>query len=159
MVNIFLVMKLSTQILLAFTVIILLSVADSYTNYMLSRKVQRNSHFLARSEEIIRNSNKTHRTIIEMQSAFRGYLLTDNEVFLDSYYKGLKSVPKLLKEQELRIGSHNKQRIILDSIYTMHNNWLEYSSLLIHERKQSSESYKNLFENALKKQVDRKSVV
>ena len=42
-------MKLSTQILLAFTLVILLSVADSYTNYNLSIKVQRNSQFLSKS--------------------------------------------------------------------------------------------------------------
>lgn len=149
-------MKLSNQILLAFTLIILLSVADSYTNYMLSKKVQMNSQFLARSEETIRNSNKTHKAIIEMQSAFRGYLLTDDEAFLDLYSKGLKSVPLLLKEQQLRIGSNNKQRVILDSIRIMHSNWLEYSALLIHERKQSSASYENLFENALKKQIGKK---
>lgn len=123
---------------------------------MLSKKVQRNSQFLARSEEIIRNSNKTHNAIIEMQSAFRGYLLTDDEAFLDLYYKGLKIVPLLLKEQQIRIGSHNKQRVILDSIRIMHGDWLQYSAQLIHERKQSSEFYKNLFENALKKQIGKK---
>ncbi|MBF4494194.1 CHASE3 domain-containing protein [Flavobacterium sp. JLP] len=149
-------MKLSTQILLAFTVIILLSVADSYTNYMLSKKVQRNSQFLARSEEIIRTSNKTHKAIIEMQSAFRGYLLTDDQTFLDSYFKGLKIVPLLIKEQQLRIGTHNKQRIILDSINLRHNDWLKYSAQLIEMRKKGPDSYRNLFENTLKKHVGKK---
>ncbi|CAD0007443.1 MULTISPECIES: CHASE3 domain-containing protein [Flavobacterium] len=144
-------MKLSNQILLAFTLIILLSVADSYTNYLLSKKVQLNSLFLARSEEIIRNSNKTHKAIIEMQSAFRGYLLTDDKAFLNSYFKGLKNVPELIKEQQLRIGTHNKQRIILDSIRNMHNNWLEYSAQIIYSREKVPGSYKNLFENSLKK--------
>src|SRR5688572_13094773 len=100
-------MKLSTQILVAFALVLLLSIADSYTNYLLSKKVQLNSQFLARSEEIIRNSNKTHKSIIEMQSAFRGFLLTDDYTFLDSYYIGLKKVPLLIKEQQLRIGEKN----------------------------------------------------
>ncbi|RUT69568.1 HAMP domain-containing protein [Flavobacterium cupreum] len=149
-------MKLSTQILLAFTLIILLSVADSYTNYMLSKKVQRNSLFLARSEEIIRNSNKTHKTIIEMQSAFRGYLLTDDRTFLHSYFKGIKMVPLLIKEQQLRIGNTSKQRIILDSINTLHADWLKYSEGLVQARTTNSESYKNLFEHSLKKHVGKK---
>jgi len=149
-------MKLSNQILLAFTLIILLSVADSYTNYMLSKKVQLNSQFLARSEEIIRNSNKTHKAIIEMQSAFRGYLLTNDKTFLHSYYKGLKNVPELIKEQQLRIGEHTKQHIILDSIRNMHNDWLEYSAQLIYSREKVPDSYKNLFENSLKKHVGKK---
>lgn len=149
-------MKLSTQILVAFTMVILLSVADSYTNYMLSKKVYLNSQFLARSEEIIRNSNRTHKAIIEMQSSFRGYLLTDDQAFLDSYYKGLKKVPILINEQKLRIGNQSIQRTILDSISILHNNWLEYSKKLIKSRKGVSATYQNLFENSLKKHIGKK---
>ena len=106
-------MKLSTQILLAFTLVILLSVADSYTNYNLSIKVQRNSQFLSKSEEIIRSSNRAHRAIIEMQSGLRGYLLTNDSSFLDSYSEGLQSVPVLLKEQKKRIGENLVQLSLL----------------------------------------------
>jgi signal transduction histidine kinase len=149
-------MKLSTQILLAFTLIILLSVADSYTNYMMSKKVQLNSHFLARSEEIIRTSNKTHKAIIEMQSAFRGYLLTDDHIFLDTYFRGLKIVPLLIEEQQLRIGDHNVQRTILDSINMLHKDWLQYSQKLIQARKEGPNSLDNFFETSLKKHVGKK---
>ncbi|WP_456312427.1 ATP-binding protein [Pseudomonas shirazensis] len=145
-------MKLSTQILLAFTLIILLSVADSYTNYMMSKKVQLNSHFLARSEEIIRNSNKTHKAIIGMQSAFRGYLLTDDKIFLDSYFEGLKSVPNLFKVQKKRIGEHNAQRMLLDSIEMLHNDWLKYSKKLIESGKKDEGS----LQTTLKKHVGKK---
>ena len=149
-------MKLSTQILLAFTLIILLSVADSYTNYMMSKKVQLNSHFLARSEEIIRTSNKTHKAIIEMQSAFRGYLVTDDHVFLDAYFRGLKIVPLLLNEQKLRIGDNNPQRVILDSIDRLHKNWLLYSQKLIQARKKGPNSFDSFFENSMKKYIGKK---
>ncbi|KUJ59323.1 hypothetical protein AR687_23205 [Flavobacteriaceae bacterium CRH] len=145
-------MKLSTQILLAFTLIILLSVADSYTNYMMSKKVQLNSHFLGRSEEIIRNSNKTHKAIIGMQSAFRGYLLTDDKVFLDSYFEGLKSVPYLFKVQKKQIGSNNTQRVILDSIELLHNDWLKYSEKLIESGKKDADS----LQSTLRKHVGKK---
>lgn len=146
-------MKLSTQILVAFTLVILLSVADSYTNYLLSKKVQLNSQFLARSEEIIRNSNKTHKSIIEMQSAFRGFLLTDDYTFLDSYFIGLKRVPVLIKEQQHRIGEKNDQRSTLDSITTLHSNWVRYSEELIKSRKEMPDSYKTLFNSSLKRHV------
>ena len=149
-------MKLSTQILVAFTLVILLSIADSYTNYTLSKKVQLNSQFLARSEEIIRNSNKTHKAIIEMQSAFRGFLLTDDYTFLDLYFIGLKRVPSLIKEQQLRIGNKNDQRAILDSISTLHASWARYSDELIKSRKEMPDLYKTLFNTSLKKHVGKK---
>jgi len=140
-------MKLSTQILLAFTLVILLSVADSYTNYNLSIKVQRNSQFLSKSEEIIRSSNRAHRAIIEMQSGLRGYLLTNDPSFLDSYSEGLKSVPILLKEQKKRIGEDLVQLSLLDSIISLHNSWLIRTADLINAQKQNPQYYQKVYDN------------
>jgi len=140
-------MKLSTQILLAFTLVILLSVADSYTNYNLSIKVQRNSQFLSKSEEIIRSSNRAHRAIIEMQSGLRGYLLTNDPSFLDSYSEGLKSVPILLKEQKKRIGEDLVQLSLLDSIISLHNSWLTRTADLINAQKQNPQYYQKVYDN------------
>lgn len=123
---------------------------------MLSKKVQRNSQFLARSEEIIRNSNKAHKVIIEMQSSFRGYLFTNEPIFLDSYFGGLKSVPILLRKQQSYIGINNEQRPILDSIIILHNGWVKYSSQLIEAKNKIPKSYQNLFNAAIKKQIGKK---
>lgn len=149
-------MKLSTQIVLAFTLIILLSVADSYTNYRLSQKVHLNSQFLSRSEAVIRNSNKTHRAILEMQSAVRGYLLTSDTTFLEEYYIGLKKVPMFLKEQEILVDNDPKQLSILHVINNLHSEWLSYTSELILARKENPTSYKILLDSKLKKHVGKK---
>ncbi|WP_281233150.1 sensor histidine kinase [Flavobacterium gelatinilyticum] len=146
-------MKLSTQIVLAFSLIIMLSVADSYTNYRLSLKVHLNSQFLSNSEAVIRNSNKTHRAILEMQSAVRGYLLTNDTTFLEAYYSGLEKVPVFLKEQHLLTDNNERQGAILDSVSTLHNEWLAYTSELITARKENPQAYQNLLDNKLKKHV------
>lgn len=145
-------MKLSTQILLAFGLVLFLSLADSYTNYMLSRKVEQNSRFLSRSETRIRNSNKTHKLIIDMQSSFRGYLLTDDTAFLDPYYRGITRVPKFLEEQK-QFVKNREQRALLDSIGVVHKHWVDYSSQLIYSRQSSSESYQKFLGTRLKKRV------
>ena len=93
-------MKLSTQILLAFLLVLLLSIVDSGSNYLLSLKVEKNIEFLNKSQEIIRNSTRLHKTMIEMQSSFRGFLLTQDDNFLDGYNNGLTTIPELLSEQE-----------------------------------------------------------
>jgi signal transduction histidine kinase len=149
-------MKLSTQILLAFAVVLLLSTADSYTNYMLSEKVQRNSQFLSQSEAVIRNSNKAHKTIIDMQSSFRGYLLTEDQSFLDAYYRGITSVPAYLREQKQLVAHRQPQTAILDSIGKIHARWIAYSGQLVDTRKLMPDSYQHLFESRLKKRVGKK---
>ncbi|HEX9981477.1 MAG TPA: ATP-binding protein [Flavobacterium sp.] len=155
-------MKLSTRILLAFSAVIFLSLADSYTNYLLSLNVQRNSDFLLKSEAIIRNSNRTHKSIIQMQSAFRGFLLTDDESFLDLYYKGINTVPRLLDDQRLIVSENPAQVRLLDSINALHSEWVDYSGTLIASRKKIPQSvefqdeYLKLFESRLKKRVGKK---
>jgi signal transduction histidine kinase len=139
-------MKLSTQILLAFLLVILLSVADSYSNYNLSVKVQRNSQFLSKSEEIIRSSNKAQRAIIEMQSAVRGYALTNDNSFLNPYYDGLKNVPLLLEQQKQRIGKNIVQLSLLDSIKKLHNQWLVRTADLIKYQKQNPQYYHAIYD-------------
>lgn len=146
-------MKLSTQIILAFTLIILLSAADSYTNYRLSLKVNLNSQFLSKSEAVIRNSNKTHRAILQMQSAVRGYLLTNDSTYLSPYYSGIANVPNLFTEQHTLIDSNTIQSSILDSISILHGEWLSYTSELIKARRENPETYQYLLDNKLKKHI------
>ncbi len=155
-------MKLSSRILIAFAVIILLSIAEAYTNYMLSQKVQENIRFLTHSEAIIRNSNKTHKAMIDMQSAFRGFLLTDDLTFLESYDHGLRNVPLFLNQQRELITGNRRQNHLLDSIAQLHAKWIDYSGSLIELRKEyslssgSQAAYERLFETKFKKQVGKK---
>jgi len=97
-----------------------------------------------------------------MQSAFRGYLLTDDTHFLDPYYKGLINVPDLFKEQKELIKENQWQRSVLDSIQAFHLQWIEYAESLINSkdrmglRNETDGVYNGLFENKLKKQVGKK---
>jgi signal transduction histidine kinase len=155
-------MKLSTQILSAFALVIGLSAADSYTNYNLSRKVESNKGFLSTSEEVIRNSSQLHKLIIQMQSGFRGFLLTDDNTFLQPYYRGLQLVPTLLEAEKKLVSNNAIQKKLLDEIGQNHQEWIIYAGSLINSRnqrlvsEQSKLEYDLLFENSLKKQVGKK---
>ena len=127
-------MKLSTRILLGFSIVLVLSVIDTASNYLLSIKVARNSEFLNRSQEIIRNSARLHKSIIDMESSFRGYLLTKDSVFLDSYNDGLNTVPNLLVEQDSLMKPNFEQSAILDSVKKLYDEWITYSNGLITAR-------------------------
>jgi signal transduction histidine kinase len=149
-------MRLSTQILLGFTVVLVLSIIDTYSNYVLSVKVEKNGTFLNNSQEVIRNSNQLHKSIIEMQNSFRGYLLTDDTAFLQNYRAGSILVPVFLAEQKKRVARSSRQNELLDSIELLHGQWVEYAGSLIDARKNiavSSQNYSFLFDTKLKKYV------
>ncbi|WP_207536350.1 sensor histidine kinase [Desertivirga arenae] len=155
-------MRLSTLIFLGFSVVIVLSLVDSYVNNLLSDKVNQNIVFLTRSEAVIRNSSRLHKSIIEMQSGFRGYLLTDEQEFLQPYFSGLKVIPRLFNEQRALIKESDVQSRKLDSIARLHQEWINYANSLIEAKKESLEEsrvsnrYQYLFENKLRKQVGKK---
>jgi signal transduction histidine kinase len=155
-------MKLSHQILIAFSIVLLLSVADSLTNYMLSVKVEQNTEFLNKSESVIRNSARLHKEIIDMQSAFRGFLLTEDSNFLDRYDEGIKEVPVLFAAQNGLVKDNIQQALLLGTIGKLHSEWVAYANSLIEARKKMGNSavshllYRQLFENKLKKQVGKK---
>ncbi|MFN3403192.1 MAG: ATP-binding protein [Cytophagaceae bacterium] len=154
-------MKLSSKIFIGFFLIILLSIIGFFVNFKLSNEVNQNMEFLSHSEAVIRNSAKLHKGIIEMQSAFRGYLLTGNSSFLQPYYDGTNTIPELFKDQKELITPDSPQAIKLDSIYQMHLEWISYANSLINARLgveagASQEIYRNLFENKLQKQVGKK---
>jgi signal transduction histidine kinase len=155
-------MKLSTQIVLGFSIVLILSIFDSGFNYLLSLKVEQNTNFLNKSQDIIRNSGRLHKSMIEMQSSVRGYLLTQDSSFLDNYKSGLKNIPPLYLEQKDLVKENKEQVIILDSIYFLHLQWISYAKSLIKAigdsrlAEGSNETYIQLFENKLKKQVGKK---
>lgn len=152
-------MKIATKILLVFSLILILSAIDSASHYLLSLKVEQNTKFLNKSQDIIRNSGRLHKVIIEMQSSFRGYLLTSDPNFLDGFKEGLKITPALLSELGSLINENETQLALLDSIQHLHMEWISYATLLINMSEKATKStadqllYRQLFEGKLKKQV------
>jgi signal transduction histidine kinase len=152
-------MKLSTQIFLGFFIAISIDLLDTYVNYSLTLKVKTNSDFLTTSEAIIRNSGQLSKGIVDMQSAFRGYLLTNDENFLYPYYDGLKTIPILLHQEDQLIDSSSPQQHKLDSIIFLHKLWVNYANQIIKAKKKAlvdpkqAKPYQYLMENKFKTQT------
>ncbi|MBA3680380.1 MAG: CHASE3 domain-containing protein [Bacteroidetes bacterium] len=152
-------MTIRLQLLIGFFTLIFVFVLVFFANQSLSQEVLTNTNYLNNSEAVIKNSNILHKEMIEMQSGFRGFLLTNQEVFLEPYYEGIKNVPVLLNEQQALLSTqHQKQK--LDSIYRLHQAWVEYSDSLISTKKdtlpEAGIRYKKLFDTKLKMEVGKK---
>jgi signal transduction histidine kinase len=97
--------------------------------------------------------------MIEMQSGFRGFLLTGQEVFLEPYYEGINSVPLLVTEQQTLMTSLS-QKERLDSIITLHLTWVTYANSLISTKldtlPEANAKYIELFETKLRMEVGKK---
>jgi signal transduction histidine kinase len=154
-------MQLSTKIFIGFALIIVFSISGSIVDIKLSDEVHRNTEFLTHSESVIRNSVKLHKTIIEMQSAFRGYLLTNNENFLISFNSGLKEGPQLFIEEKRLLINTPSQLNKVQVIELLHLKWVKYATELISAKQRSlnttdNHQYNYLFENKLQKEFGQK---
>lgn len=155
-------MKLSTRIFIGFALLVLLFIVDFIANSIMFRKVSSNTEFVTRSESVMRNSTRLHKSMIDMQSGFRGFLLTDNANFLEPFYKGLSAIPPIVREQKDLIKDTPLQKRKLDSILVLHENWVKYASNIIRAKRDTSineagqRAYQLLFENQLKKEVGKK---
>ncbi len=145
--------------MIGFTILIMIFVIDFFANQRLSNEVVQNTSYISNSETVIRNSNMLHKEMIEMQSGFRGFLLTGQETFLQPYYAGISSVPELMIQQESLLSSE-LQNGLLDSINFTHQLWVNYAMELIKYRldtfPESSKKYKELFETKLRMEVGKK---
>ncbi|GAL85418.1 hypothetical protein MYP_2647 [Sporocytophaga myxococcoides] len=155
-------LRLSGKIIASFSLIIIFSFISFGVNLKLSSDVNRNTEYLTKSEAIIRNSAKIHKIILEMQSNFRGYLLTENKSFLDPYYSSIKDLGGIVDEQRKLISDSPAQITRFNEIQKLHNQWLVYANDLIQAKfkqinpKVISSEYEVLFEEKLRKEFGKK---
>jgi signal transduction histidine kinase len=152
-------MTIRAKLFAGFIILILIFAASFFVNQRLSDQVTRNSRYLNNSEAIIRNSNIFHKLIIDMQSGYRGYLLTGQDAFLETYNDALNRIPAISREQRNLVSS-DIQKSRLDSIMHLHQMWVEYANALIAVRNdtlpEGTRLFKELFEKKVKSYVGKK---
>lgn len=149
-------MKLTTQISVGFVIAISIDVVTTAVNYALDSRVKTNFEFLNRSETIVRNSGALHKQMVEMQSAFRGYLLTGEDQLLSPYYEGERSLPALISEEQALV-QNPRQEVALDSIVWLHQHWMEFSHELIEAKEKEvadPRAYRKLFDAQFEQGVE-----
>ncbi len=152
-------MTIRSKLLTGFISLIVIFGTSLLINLRLSNEVIRNFEYLNNSEAVIRNSNMLHKHIIEMQSGYRGYLLTGQEAFLEPYNEALQVIPPLFKELRLYVSSE-RQRGKLDSMELLHGVWVKYATSLITTKRdtlpEANAKFKTLFEEKVKTYVGKK---
>lgn len=128
-------MNLSTKLFAGFVLISFLFTAVAIVNYRLSEDVISNSNFVTESQNITRTSSSLQRSLIDMETGMRGYLLTGNKSYLEPYHSSEALLPSqfnLLKEY-MRNKPEQLKRV--KEIEDLHFKWQhEFAELLIAEK-------------------------
>ncbi len=131
-------MKISSQILVGYALVLFIFGIVTYVNRSLSERVNENTEWLSHSENVIRMSAQVHRGIIDMENSLRGYLLTGKESFLQPYYAGEQDVPKLISELKDLVKDDSFQNGKLDTISSFYTQWHDRFAISLIAWKQNS---------------------
>jgi signal transduction histidine kinase len=159
-------MKISHIILISFFFILLLFLITTYINYKQSEEVRMNSEEFSRSTDIVRQSNRFQRNFLNMVSGVRGYLLTNEFFFIQTYDSAIIENENILNALSSTVRDGSDQKILLDEIHQLHKYWVtEFAVPLLEAKKLTTQSdssrnafhelYRNKIVNGLEKDVQR----
>jgi signal transduction histidine kinase len=132
-------MKISYIILLGFFFILLLFSITTFINYRQSEKVNENNERFARSSSILRQGNRLQRNIFNMVSGLRGYLLTSEPSFIQTYDSALTENVDILAELEAEIRGNSMQARLVSDLEALNTRWIsEFATPLIEAKKQAA---------------------
>jgi signal transduction histidine kinase len=130
-------MRISSYIFIAFIFIIAMFSTTTVLNFKLSSAVSNEAQYVNASTEIIRNSNRFQRNILDMVSGLRGYLLTGEKYFVESYDSAFAENQTILNDLGALI-TDSAQRKLLSEIQVLNNAWTDEYAEPLRQAKQMS---------------------
>src|SRR3989337_3463112 len=103
-------MKISHLIFLGFVFILIMFTITTYMNYRQAEKVNESSEWFAKSTTVMRESNRFQRNILNMVSGLRGYLLSGEIFFIQSYDSAAQENIQILKQLKAIIPDTSAQK-------------------------------------------------
>jgi CHASE3 domain sensor protein len=131
-------MKLSYLILTGFLLILILFTTTTYINYVQSQKVNENSERFSQSSTILRHSNRFQRNFLNMVSGLRGYLLTNESFFIQSYDSADMENRDILTELSHIVPDSSRQGELLTQIKQLNDRWINELALPLIKAKNAS---------------------
>lgn len=138
-------MKISHLIFLGFLFILILFAITTYINYKQAEKVNENSEWFAKSTLVMQQSNRFQRNILSMVSGLRGYLLSAEDHFIQSYDSAAQENVKILEELQAIIPDTSGQSLALKELVALNNEWMNnFAAPLIQAKRAASASDSSL---------------
>ncbi|WP_276134200.1 ATP-binding protein [Polluticoccus soli] len=117
-------MKISRLIFISFLFILLLFSITTYINYRQASAVKENAEYISVSGQTMRNTTRFQRNILNMVSGLRGYLLTGEKYFIQTYDSAAIENETILKELFVMVPD-SSQKHRLNEIIALNNIWMD----------------------------------
>lgn len=127
--------NLTTKLFAGFLLLLGLFAAVVFINYRLAGQVLRNSQRVEASQRTSADGTTLLRSIIDMETGFRGYLLLGNEQMLEPYYAGERDLLHRFGTLREELAEEPLQRQRLDTTQHLYTQWAAYTHLMVTEKR------------------------
>jgi len=128
-------LNLTTKLFAGFLLLLGLFAAVVVVNYRLAEQVLRNSQRVEASQRSSADGTTLLRSVIDMETGFRGYLLLGNEQLLQPYYIGERDLLHRFATLREELAAEPAQRQRLDTTQHLYRQWAAYTHLMISEKR------------------------
>ncbi|RZK14482.1 MAG: HAMP domain-containing protein, partial [Hymenobacter sp.] len=128
-------LNLAAKLFAGFLLLLGLFAAVVIVNYRLAEQVLRNSQRVEASQHISADGSTLLRSIIDMETGFRGYLLLGNEQILEPYYNGERDLLHRFRNLRAELADEPAQRQRIDTTEHLFKQWSTYTHLMISEKR------------------------
>jgi signal transduction histidine kinase len=118
-------MKISFIILVSFFFVLLLFSITTYINYKQAELVNEDAEKFAESTLIVRHSNRFQRNFLNMVSGLRGYVLTNEPFFIETYDSAILENKQILTALDELLADRSPQHSTLDEIKKLNGYWID----------------------------------
>ncbi|MDJ0364795.1 ATP-binding protein [Hymenobacter sp. H14-R3] len=136
--------NLTTKLFAGFLLLLGLFATVVAINYRLAGQVLRNSQRVEASQRTSADGTTLLRSIIDMETGFRGYLLLGNEQMLEPYYAGERDLLHRFDTLREELADEPTQRQRLDTTQHIYTQWAAYTHLMVSEKRAARTSNPSL---------------
>ena len=124
--NFFRNLKVGSKILSGyFLIFLLMLLTTAYLVVANNAAVEKYVLLVERNLPVIQNAEKLRGLVLDMQSSFRGFVITGRSNFISHYNDGRTKFEELMAEERKLVMDSPKQVMILDEVKRLHAGWVQ----------------------------------
>lgn len=124
------------NLIVSSTISVLILVISSTASFLSINSLLESNSLVNHTQKIIYNLNDSQRIVLDAQAGVRGYLITDNDVFLNRYLQSSAELESVVKNLEDLTSDNNAQQIRIRAIKVEHQKFYNYLKEKVYLKRQ-----------------------
>jgi signal transduction histidine kinase/DNA-binding response OmpR family regulator/CHASE3 domain sensor protein len=116
-------MKLRTQLLVGFAMVLVLMILMAAVSYYSNQYLLKAQQRVGIVREVIATARLVHRSVIDMQSAMRGFLITGDDRYLQPFETGEQAYQRAIRELKDVVSENLRQIERLEEVESLVGRW------------------------------------